>query len=415
MVEIWLPYGDTEVCVRVPASNMLDVIEPKKVSGTQNPQKEIRNALKKPLAAPCIADLAKPGAKVTIVLKDSGASTNHMILSALIEELKSSNIREEDVTVLVAYDPFKAPSSKHGSTMLSMEVFKIIRHSCLNHGTYVGKTSRGTEIFLNRVFMEADVKILAGPVEPHPVAGYSGGRELIVPGIARIDSINKVFKLGLDEKAVIGNLNDNPVHEEMIEAASLADIDFAVSIVRNDAFDVVKVFAGDFNKAFEEAVRFAEEIYKVPVENRADVVFISPGGSAFDSTLQEATTCLHGALKISKRKKNIVLVAECSSGCGDKEFIETASKFANLKDLRRDLKKKFSIPKFMAYRLLSVLQESNVLIVSAMPNYYVSRVFRMKIARTVNEAFRLFLDAVGSRGKFSFIPKGCLTIPFMKT
>jgi len=91
------------------------------------------------------------------------------------------------------------------------------------------------------------------------------------------------------------------------------------------------------------------------------------------------------------------------------------SKFADLKDLRRDLKKKFSIPKFMAYRLLSVLQESNMLIVSAMPNYYVSRVFRMKIARTVNEAFRLFLDAVGSRGKFSFIPKGCLTIPFMKT
>ena len=415
MVEIWLPYGDTEVCVRVPAGNMLDVIEPKKVGGALSSQEEIRNALKKPLAAPSIADLARPGAKVTIVLKDSGVSTNRMILSALIEELKSSGVREGDVTVLVAYDPFKTPSSKQVSTVLSMEAFKIMRHNCLNHGTYAGKTSRGTEIFLNRIFIEADVKILAGPVEPHPIAGYSGGRELIVPGVARIDSINKVFQLGLDNKAVMGNLKDNPVHEEITEAANLADIDFAVSIVRNDVFDVVKAFAGDFNKAFWEAVKFAEEIYKVPVENRADVVFVSPGGSAFDSTLQEAVTCLHGALKVSKRKKNIVLVAECSSGCGDEEFIEAASKFADLKDLRRDLKKKFSIPKFMAYRLLSVLQESNVLIVSAMPNYYVSRVFGMKIARTVNEAFRLFLDAVGSRGKFSFIPKGCLTIPFMKT
>lgn len=416
MVEIWLPYGSTEVCVRVPVNNMLDLIEPKKVCETQNPQEEMRNALKNPLATSCLADIARPGAKVTIVLKDSGVSTDRIVLSALMEELKLSGVRENDIIVLVAHDPFKTASSDRVLSALNAETFKIIQHDPSGHGgIYMDKTSRGTKIFLNKMFAEADVKILAGPVEPHPVAGYSGGCELIMPGVARIDSINKVFQLGLNEKAVMGNLRDNPVHEEMVEAASLADVDFTVNIVRNDAFDLVKVFAGDFNKAFEEAITFAENIYKVPVENRADVVFVSPGGLVFDSTLQDAVACLYGALKVLRRRKNIALVAECSSGCGDKEFIEAMSKSADLKELRKDLKKKFSIPKLIAYKSMSILQEANILIVSAIPSYYISQISRMKIARTVNEAFRLFLDTVGSKGKFSFIPKGCLTIPFMKT
>ena len=418
MVEVWLPYGNTEVCVRIPTGNLLDIIEPKKVDAAQNPKDEIKKALQNPSGDTRIAEMVKPGAKIAIVLKDSGASTNRMLISAVMEEINSAGVRNEDVTVIIAYDPFRTVSSKQEFPMPDTEPtarLRVIQHRCeADEQVYVGKTSRGIEISLNKLFTEADVKILAGSVEPHPIAGYSGGREMILPGVASLSSIEKAFQMGMDRMAKRGNLKDNPVHEEMVEAADLAQVDFTLNIVRDSEFNVVKAFAGDVDKAFEESVKLAEEIYKVPVENRADMVFISPGGSIFDATLQEAITCLDSISEVAKKGKPIALVAECASGYGDKEFLEAASKFSNPKDLRKYLKRKFSIPGLMAYRLMNLLQQANIVAVSVMPEYYISRVFKMKTARTANEAYRLLVDAAGSRGKVSFIPHGSLTVPFMK-
>lgn len=419
MVEVWLPYGNTEVCVRIPTASLLDIIEPKKIDAAPNPQAEIRNALQNPSGDTRIAEMVKPGAKIVVVLKDSGVSTNQMLISAVMEELNSAGVRNEDVTIIIAYDPFRTISPQQDFPMLDAELsarLRVIRHSYeANEQVYVGKTSRGTEISLNKLFTEADVKILVGPIEPHPIAGYSGGREIILPGVASLDSIRKVFQLGMDRMAKRGILEDNPVHEEMVEAADLAQVDFTLNIVRNSESKVVRAFAGDLDKAFEESVKLAEEIYKVPVENRADMVFVSPGGSVFDAALQRAIICLDGVPEVAKRGKPIALVAECASGYGDEEFLEAASKFRNPKALRRYLEKKFSIPGLMAYRLMNLLQQANLVAVSVMPEYYASRVFKMKTARTANEAYRLLVDAAGGRGMVSFIPYGSLTVPFVKT
>jgi len=419
VVEVWLPYGSTEVCVRIPTLNLLDIIEPKKVDVARNPQEEIRRALQNPLGDTRLSDIVEPGAKVAIVLKDSGISTNQMLISTLMEELGSNDVRDEDVTIIVAFDPLRTVSSQRNSQVLGVELsarVKVIRHNCeAERQAYVGKTSRGTEIHLNKIFTEADVKILAGTVEPHPIAGYGGGREMVLPGVAGLDSIRKVFRLGFDEKAKRGNLDENPVHEEMVDAANLAHVDFALNVVRDSKFDVVKAFAGDLDKTFESSVNLAEKIYRVSVENRADMVFISPGGSSFDGSLQEAALCLDAALEIVKRGKPVALVAECASGYGDKEFLEASSRFSNLKDLRRYLGKKFSVSGLVAYRLMNVIQQVDLVIVSVIPEYYVSRLFRIKTARTANEAYRIFAGTVGSRGKVSFVPYGSLTVPFIKT
>jgi len=418
VVEVWLPYGSTEVCVRIPTANLLDIIEPKRMASAKNPPAEIKNALRNPLDSKRLAEVVKPGAKITIVLKDSGISLNQMLISALLEEIGSAGVGDEDVTILIAYDPLRTASSQQNLFMLGEELstrLRMVKHSCEADGqVYVGKTSSGIDIHINKLFVEADVKILASSVEPHPIAGYSGGRELVLPGVASLDSIREVFRLGIDGKAKKGNLEGNPVHEEMVEAAHLAQVDFALNIVRDSGSDIVKAFAGDIDKAFEKSVSLAEEIYKVPVENRADIVFVSPGGCSFDGSFQEATLCLDGALEVAKRGKAVALIAECASGCGDKVFLEAFSKFSNPKDLRRYLEKKFSVSGLMAYRLMNFLREANLVIVSVIPEYYVSRVLGMKTARTANEAYRILVDIVGKRGKVSFIPYGNLTVPFIK-
>jgi len=416
MVEVWLPYGDSEVCVRIPTVSLLDVIKPKDVDVPSDPQEEIRSALKNPVGGKSIGDIAKSEAKVSIVLKESFLQINRMIIHTLIDELRSAGIRDEDVTLIIAHDPFRL-SSEHDlpSNAGLFERLKIIRHSPGDCENAYFESPSGIKFYLNRNFLEADVKILVGMVEPHPIIGYTGGWELIIPGIADTNSSNEIFKLGLDEISRRGRLKDNPVYEEISGAAEKVHVDLALHIVMNSEFKVVKAFAGEVDKSFSEAVKFANGIYRTPVESRADIVFISPGGSCFDATFQESTLCLDAALDVLGRKKDLVLVAECSRGFGDKEFLETILKYSSLRLLRKDLERSFSIPKLMAYRLMNILKRINLLMVTAMPNYYISKVSNLKVARTANEAYRMLIESSRDKGKISFIPHGNLTIPSIKS
>ena len=413
MVEIWLPYGDSEVCVRIPAASLLDVIKPKDVDVPPDPREEIRSALKNPVGDKSIEDIAKSETKVSIVLKESLLQINQMIIHTLIDELRSAGIRDEDITLIIAHDPFKLSSKQDlpSDADLSQRL-KIIRHNHKNgENVYFGNSPGGIKFYLNRNFLEADVKILVGTVEPHPIIGYTGGWELIIPGIADTDSSNEIFKLGLDEITRRGRLKDNPVYEEISGAAEKVHVDLALHIVMNGEFKVVKAFAGEAKKSFLEAVKFADNIYRISVEDRADVVFISPGGSYFDATFQESTLCLDAALDVLGRKKDLVLVAECSGGFGDKDFLEAFLKYPNSRLLRKDLERSFSIPKLMAYRLMNILQRVDLSMVTAMPNYYISKISDLKVARTANEAYRMLIESSRDKGKISFIPYGSLTIP----
>jgi nickel-dependent lactate racemase len=418
LVEVWLPYGKTEVCVRVPTSNLLDTIEPSEGAGAEDPQAEIENALANPVGTERLADSVKTGERVSIVLKDLGDSANQMMVSAILKELNSAGVEDEDVTVIVAHDPFTVSSVQEQGPALDESLaagLRLLRHDCeASEHVYVGKTSRGTDVHLNKRFAEADVKLSAGVVEPHPFAGYSGGRECVLLGISSFETIQHILSLGLNGKAGRGSLGGNPVHEDMVEGAQLAGVDFSLNVVRNSRLEIIKACAGDLNEAFNEAVKLTDEVYRVSAESRADIVFVSPGGFPYDANLLEASKSIDAALEVVKRGKVVVLVAECLEGYGSREFYEAVSKHRRPEDLEKSLKNRFGVGAFMAYRLMKCLQRNKVALVSTMPEYYVSGTFGMKPAGTANEAFRYASDVVGRNGRVSFIPYGNLTMPLVK-
>jgi len=417
VVEVWLPYGKTEVCVRIPTRNLAAVIEPREKEGALNPQAEIENALTNPIGARRLAEAAKPGDKVTVALKDSGTSTNQIIVSAILKELATANVKEEDITIIAAYDPLRTSSPPSEEPFLSDDLssrITVLRHDCgTSECVGVGRTSRGTDVYLNKRFLEARLKVLAGVVEPHPCMGYSGGREGVLPGVSSMETVQQNLSLSLNPKAERGYLEGNPVHDDMMEATRLAEVDFTLNVVRNHRLEVVRAFAGDLNEAFGESVKLAEDIYKVPVEGRADVVFISPGGYPFDIDLFEASKGIDGAVAATKRGKAIVLVAECMNGCGNKEFREALSKFKDPSALERSLKKRFSMGGLMAYRMLTALQKTKMVLVSVMPEYHIPEALEVKMARTANEALDYAFGIVGKNGRVSTIPYGNLTTPFL--
>lgn len=405
--------------MRIPTKSLLKTVEPNNVGAAKNPQSELESSLANPLGTKRLSETAKPESKVTMVLRDSDTSTNQMIVSVLLNELNSAEVRDEDVAVIVACDPLRDYQTWQQMPTLGESLssrVKVVRHDPkgMEH-VNVGRTSRGTDVFLNKAFVEADLKIVAGVVEPHPFAGYSGGAELVLPGVSGIESIRKNFLLALDKKVERGNIEGNPVYEDMVEAAGLAEVDFCLNVVRNGGLEVVKAFAGDIEGSFGEAVKLVNGVCSVPVDSRADVVFISPGGFPFDGSLFESLKCLDVAEELVKRGKSVVLVAECAHGLGDREFVEAVSRRDNLKALEKELKRNFSVGRLVAYRLLTAAQNARLFFVSVVPDYLVTQVHGVKGARTANEAYRYASDAAGKNGKASFVPYGNLTVPQIKT
>jgi nickel-dependent lactate racemase len=303
--------------------------------------------------------------------------------------------------------------------LLGQEVLsrvKTVSHDCKAQDlVHVGTTQKhGTKVYLNRIFAEADVRILTGDVCLHYYAGYSGGRKSVLPGVSGEETIKHNHAMLLDANARTGLLDGNPVHEDMVEAANLAKVDFVLNVVTNSKGEVVKAFAGDLEQAFNEGVKLVDEMYRVTVDRRADIVIVSSGGNPADLNLFQAYKGVDNALEVVKRGGVIVLVAECPEGHGNQVFYDWMIKFGELKAVEREIKKNFVLGGHKAYYLLEVLQNHRIILISSMPDYYASNIFKLKTARAVNDALNEAFEIAGKNARVWVMPYGNFTLPEVK-
>jgi nickel-dependent lactate racemase len=208
-----------------------------------------------------------------------------------------------------------------------------------------------------------------------------------------------------------GNLADNPVHVDMTEAARLAKVDFIVNVVANRKNEVVKAFAGDLEAAFLEAVKLYDEMYRVTVDRRGDIIVVSAGGHPADISLYEAYKGLDNALDAVKRGGVIILVAECPEGHGNQVFYEWMTRLADIKNVEREIKRNFVLGGYKTYYLLKALQNHPIILVSSLPDYYATSIFKLKTARAVNDALAEALKIAGSASRVWAMPWGSYTLP----
>jgi nickel-dependent lactate racemase len=401
MVDVWLPYGKTEVCLRVPARNFLGSIEPREKPGVPDAKAEIEKALKEPVSSKRLVEIVKPESKVAIVVDDATRpAPSHLMVPPLLDELNSAGVKDENVTVIFGCGTHKAVTHEEAVRLLGENILKhvkVISHDCRAPDlVYAGTTSKhGTKVYLNRIFAEADVKILTGDVDFHYYAGYGGGRKSVLPAVSGEETIKANHAMLLHQNAKTGVLDGNPVHEDMTEAAKMAKVDFILNVVTNSKGEIVKAFAGDLEQAFYEGVKVADEMYRIPVDRRADIVVVSPGGYPADVNLFQAYKGVDSALEVVKRGGVIILAAECPEGHGNHVFYDWMVKYKDLKTVEREIKRNFVLGGHKAYYLLKALQKAQIILVSAMPDYYAANIFKLKTARTVNEALNEAFKIVG--------------------
>ncbi len=420
MVDVWLPYGKTDVCVRVPARNLLGTIEPKEQQGAADAKAEIERALKEPISSKRLSEIAKPESKVAIVVDDATRKApSELMLMPVLAELTAAGVKDENVTVIFGCGTHRAVKPEEAAELIGNEALKRVKtisHCCsATDLIFIGTTkTHGNKVYVNRVLAEADVKVLLGDVGFHYYAGYGGGRKSILPAVCSDETIKQNHALLLHASARTGILEDNPVHVDMTEAARLAKVDFIVNIVENKKGEIVKAFAGDFEQAFLEAVKLVDEMYRVSIDRRADIIVVSAGGHPADMNLYQAYKGLDSALDAVKRGGVIILVAECPEGHGNQVFYDWMTRLGDLKNVEREIKRNFVFGGHKAYYLLKALQNHQIILVSSMPDYYATSIFKLKTARAVNDALADALKIAGSASRVWAMPLGSYTLPVFK-
>ncbi len=420
MVDVWLPYGKTDVCVRVPARNLLGTMEPKEQSAAADAKAEVERALKEPTGTKRLSELVKPEHKVAIVVDVATRKTpGEIMLLPVLTELNGAGVKDENVTVVFGCGTYGAVKPEEALKLIGEEALKRVK--TVSHDfraadlVNVGTTkTHNNKVLVNRVFMESDVKVLLGDVDLNYYAGYGGGRKGVLPGICGEETIKQNHSMLVSANARSGNLVDNPVHVDMTEAARLVKVDFIVNVVANRKGEVVKAFAGDLEAAFLEAVKLYDEMYRVVVDRRADIIVVSAGGYPSDISLYEAYKGLDNSLDAVKRGGVIILVAECPEGHGNQVFYEWMTRLADIKNVEREIKRNFVLGGYKTYYLLKALQNHPIILVSSLPEYYATSVFKLKTARAVNDALAEALKIAGSASRVWAMPWGSYTLPVFR-
>ena len=418
MVEVWLPYSDTEVVARVPDTSFLGIVEGKDMEGVADPRRVIVDALDSPRGGTRLEDCVKPGLKVAIVVDDkTRPAPNHLMLSPLLDRLNQLGVDDEAITIIIG-------CGAHSMRLEDVPVVvgaeasrrvRIVIHDChASNLVDIGRTSYKNDISVNHVFAEADVRILTGDVELHYFAGYGGGRKSVLPAICGFESIQRNHRLLLHRQAKTGILDGNPVHLDMVDAVRLAKVDFTLNVVLNSKRELVKAFAGDVEAAFMEGVNLVDALYKVPVTEKADIVLVSPGGYPADIDLYQAYKGIDSALNVVKDGGIIVLVAECPEGHGNVTFHDWMVRFKDRHSIERELRRRFVFGGHKAYYLIKALERVQIILVSTLPDYYTSRVFRLRSAKTVNKAVKTALRTVGKKAKVLAVPHATMTLPILR-
>ncbi len=420
MVDVWLPYGKTDVCVRVPARNLLGTIEPKDRAAAPDQKAEVERALKEPIGTKRLLEIAKPESKVAIVVDDATRKApSERMLIPVLAELNEAGVKDENVTVIFGCGTHRAVKPEEATELLGAEALKRVKaisHCCTSTDLVnIGTTKTyGNKIMVNRVFAEADVRVLLGDVNYHYYAGYGGGRKSVLPAVCGNETIQHNHAMLVNPNARTAILEGNPVHVDMTEAARLAKVDFIVNVVENKKGEIVKAFAGDVEAAFLEGVKLVDEMYQITVDRRADIIVVSAGGYPADMNLYQAYKGLDNALDAVKRGGVIILVAECLEGHGNQVFYDWMTRLGDIKAVEKEVKRNFVMGGHKALYLLKALQNHPIILVSSMPDFYATSIFKLKTARAVNDALNEAFKIAGSASRVWAMPQGSYTLPVFK-
>lgn len=417
--ETEIPVGEGTVTISVP--NMMPIAAPTHIAGVSDIREEIRRAIKNPIGTPHLNVLAKGKRMAAIVVNDITRPYpgGEMVLE-IAEELHQGGMEDSQIILIVAYGAHRMNTEPELRSMFGDEVvnrFRIVHHDAFDDNRLVimGVTDGGVIVQVTKEFAEADLRILTGCIAPHQLAGFSGGRKSVVPGISGFKTLKEHHSFPIrPERTSLGWLQGNPFHEESLKAARIAGVDFIVNSIDNELHELIQCVAGDLESAYMEGVGLCRKVWTVKIDHKPDVVIVSPGGYPRDFDLHQSQKAIGCAEMLCKEGGMIIMVAEMRDGIGKpgKVLLEAVSPHAVVERFRATGYQPDALSK--AFMWARAMENFRITILySKVPDTTLEQMFfesYVSYEAAINKA----LERYGPEASFMVVPYGSEIIPEME-
>lgn len=416
-----LPYGDKELEFFLPKYNNLQIIDVEYEGPTQDQQSLVWQAIKDPLEKDMPLKINSSD-RIAILISDlTRPVPNHIIIPPLLEELKMRGADKDNVTIIVATGKHRMHDDKDFIQLLGKDIFnqyKVISHDGENKSEheFLGYTSNETPLYIDKTFVNSDIKIITGMIEPHQFMGFTGGLKSVTIGIGYVETIEMNHKFIFDSGSSLGNIENNIARKDVDEITNFLPIDFCINVILGNHNELLKVFAGDAKVVWNKGVEFLIKRILIEVEEPADIVIASQGGYPKDIDLYQAQKGLAHASEVVKEGGSIILLAECREGLGNSEFerwMRSASSPKEVVDKFRN--SKFTIGAHKAYLFSKSLIKADVNLVSEKlySNPYLSSVLKVSIYRNIQDSIDEVFKNYDTNCNVIIIPKASGIVPFL--
>jgi nickel-dependent lactate racemase len=427
--EIRLKYGRSEVTFSLPEEQIYFEVVGKDYPSISDIPVAIRSALDRPIDSPPLRELLRPTDKVAITVSDITRSWQRMdlVLPTLFDTISQAGVPDENVSILVVVGGHRQNTREEIELLCGAEVCRrvnVVNHNArdLSNMVYLGKTSRGTEVSVNRVAAEADKIILTGGIIYHYMVGYGGGRKSVIPGLSSIRTIqqNHLWAMGRElgsgsnRNAVSGKTRGNECHEDMMEIAGFVKPDFIVNVVPNAEGEYAGIFAGNWVSAWQEGTKLVDEIYGVEIPALADIVIASAGGSPKDINLYQAGKTMDNASYAVKKGGAVIVVSECPDILEPPEFPQWFQ-YPSTLEMERALRADFTIPGWVAFKEVECSDIATYIMVTRPENAELVGKAGIIPVTTMAEALVEAYKRCGTKDpRIMLMPQGANTLPFLK-
>lgn len=379
----------------------------------------VKEALNNPIGTPSLSVLSQGKKHIVIISSDHTRPVpSHITMPLLLEEIRKNN-KDVRITILIATGMHRPTTheelvNKYGEKIVNEE--EIVIHNAYKDEdmTFKGILPSGGELWLNKLVDEADLLISEGFIEPHFFAGFSGGRKSVLPGIASKKTVlwNHNAKFIASKNSRAGNLNDNPIHKDMLFAAKAAHLSFILNVVINGKKEIIKAFAGDLEEAHAHGCALVKEIAQVkPIYS--DIVLTTNGGYPLDQNIYQTVKGMTAGEACVNEGGVIIICSSCADGTGGDFFYHLLADEPTAKAAYQKLNdvdpNKTEFDQWEAQILARILTKANVIIVSDKCDPKIITSMHIMHATTIDEALQKAYQLVGNK-KVTIIPDGISVI-----
>ena len=419
-MQVQLQYGRHGLCAEVPSDNV-HVIEPRFLPGLPAESAEFHAAVRRPIASAPLTDLIKPTDKVALVVPDiTRPFPSQRVLLWLFAAL--AHVPPDNFTIHLGNGSHRLETDQETVALLGADIaahYRVVNHNAYDRSTLelAGYDPDGQPVYFDRDYVQADKRIALGFIEPHLIAGFSGGYKAVMPGIADIDSIlryHNAARIG-HPRSTWGLLDNNPTQEFVRHNGSLLPVDFCINVTLNRQREITRFFCGDVIAAHEAGSAFVKDTTMIPCAQPFPIVITTNSGYPLDQNLYQTDKGLSAAAQIVADGGLIICASECSDGFpAHGNYRQLLFDHATPRDLLDTiLAPGFALfDQWEAQIHAGICLKAHVALYSTLPADEVRRAYLEPIS-DLNAFIAAAIDRVGRDAPIAVLPEGPQTIPYL--